>query len=132
MLLVLRVCVYVWLHDEHFLRCEQRYSWPLRPRQEVRPDVRGALQEGATALSVGEAARLVGEGAADRAGRGNVNVGDGGVAFVLAAAAGTPGGPDTVRCKGLPAGVQGALCASGTSEMQVIEDRTAATRGAHG
>ena len=58
-----------------------------------------ALQEGATALSAGEAARLVGVGAADRNGRGNVNVGDGGVAFVLAAAAGTPGGPDTVRCK---------------------------------
>lgn len=59
-----------------------------------------ALQEGVTALSAGEAARLVGAGAADRNGRGNVNVGDGGVAFVLAAAAGTPGGPDTVRCKG--------------------------------
>jgi len=56
-----------------------------------------ALQEGASALDAAEAARLVGPGAADRDGRGNVNVGDGGVAFVLAAAAGTPGGPDTVR-----------------------------------
>lgn len=55
------------------------------------------MQEGTSALDAAEAARLVGPGAADRDGRGNVNVGDGGVAFVLAAAAGTPGGPDTVR-----------------------------------
>ncbi|KAK9846543.1 hypothetical protein WJX81_006281 [Elliptochloris bilobata] len=55
-----------------------------------------AVQEGASALDASEAARLVGAGAADRDGRGNVNVGDGGVAFVLAAAAGTPGGPDTL------------------------------------
>lgn len=63
------------------------------------------LQEGTSALDAAEAARLVGPGAADRDGRGNVNVGDGGVAFVLAAAAGTPGGPDTVR----PAAVPGLL-----------------------
>ncbi len=39
----------------------------------------------------------MGPGAADRDGRGNINVGDGGVAFVLAAAAASPGGADTVR-----------------------------------
>ncbi len=39
----------------------------------------------------------MGPGAADRDGRGNVNVGDGGVAFVLAAAAASPGSADTVR-----------------------------------
>lgn len=53
-------------------------------------------QEGASALGARDAVRLVGAGAVDRDGRGNVNVGDGGVAFVLASAAGVPGGPDTV------------------------------------
>ncbi len=55
------------------------------------------MQEGQSALGARDAARLVGPGAADRDGRGNVNVGDGGVAFVLAAAAASPGGADTVR-----------------------------------
>ena len=76
---------------------------------ELQQYCREAPQEGATALSAGEAARLVGTGAADRNGRGNVNVGDGGVAFVLAAAAGTPGGPDTVCCMGFPAASQSCV-----------------------
>ncbi len=36
--------------------------------------------------------RIVGEGASDAAGRGNVNAGDGGVAFIVTSAAGVPGG----------------------------------------
>ena len=41
--------------------------------------------------------RIIGQGANDRDGRGNVNVGDGGVAFVLASAGAVPGGMETVR-----------------------------------
>jgi len=38
--------------------------------------------------------RLIGRGASDAGGRGNIGAGDGGVAFVLAPAAALPGGPD--------------------------------------
>ena len=42
---------------------------------------------------------IVGEGARDRGGKGNANVGDGGVAFVLSSATNVPGGTDLVRFK---------------------------------
>ena len=41
-------------------------------------------------------ARIVGPGAYDKDGQGNVNVGDGGVAFLLAATSSLPGGAPTV------------------------------------
>ena len=42
--------------------------------------------------------RVVGEGAADADGKGNINAGDGGVAFLLASAGTLPGACDAVRC----------------------------------
>ena len=39
---------------------------------------------------------IVGEGARDRGGKGNANVGDGGVAFVLSSSGPSPGGSETV------------------------------------
>ncbi len=42
-------------------------------------------------------ARVVGAGAADAGGKGNVNAGDGGVAFLLASAGALPGACDAVR-----------------------------------
>ena len=41
--------------------------------------------------------RVVGEGAADADGKGNINAGDGGVAFLLASAGSLPGTCDAVR-----------------------------------
>ena len=38
----------------------------------------------------------MGEGARDRGGKGNANVGDGGVAFVLSSSGPSPGGSETV------------------------------------
>lgn len=40
---------------------------------------------------------MVGEGAADKDGRGNVTVGDGGMAFLLASTGNLPGGTPLVR-----------------------------------
>lgn len=39
---------------------------------------------------------IVGEGARDRGGKGNANVGDGGVAFVLSSSGPSSGGSETV------------------------------------
>ncbi|BDA41543.1 probable cell division protein FtsZ 2 at N-terminal half [Coccomyxa sp. Obi] len=47
-------------------------------------------------LSEAVLGRIVGEGARDRGGKGNANVGDGGVAFVLSSATNVPGGTDLV------------------------------------
>ena len=59
---------------------------------------RGDTQDGASAPSVGakQIEEIVGEGARDRGGKGNANVGDGGVAFVLSSSGPSPGGSETV------------------------------------
>ena len=54
------------------------------------------LGQAGPALSEEAVVAVVGAGAADRGGKGNINVGDGGVAFVLASAGNVPGGPATV------------------------------------
>lgn len=46
--------------------------------------------------------RIVGPGAYDQHGKGNVNVGDGGVAFLLASAGTIPGGAPLVSTQHLP------------------------------
>ena len=51
----------------------------------------------AEALLAEDMARVVGEGAADRDGKGNISVGDGGVAFLLASTGTLPGGAPLVR-----------------------------------
>ncbi len=58
-----------------------------------------ALQSGKpkAVLSNDVLRRIVGEGARDRGGKGNANVGDGGVAFVLTSASAVPGSTDLVR-----------------------------------
>jgi len=48
-------------------------------------------------LAAEELRRVVGEGAADADGKGNINAGDGGVAFLLASAGALPGACDAVR-----------------------------------
>ena len=57
------------------------------------------LQDGQTKALLSEDVlrRIVGEGARDRGGKGNANVGDGGVAFVLTSASAVPGSADLVR-----------------------------------
>lgn len=57
------------------------------------------LQDGETKALLGEDVlrRIVGEGARDRGGKGNANVGDGGVAFVLTSASAVPGSAELVR-----------------------------------
>jgi hypothetical protein len=56
------------------------------------------MQEGQVASKLSEQmlGKIVGEGARDRGGKGNVNVGDGGVAFVLTSASAVPGGSELV------------------------------------
>jgi hypothetical protein len=56
------------------------------------------MQDGQAGSRLSEAVlgRMVGQGARDRDGKGNVNVGDGGVAFVLTSASALPGGPELV------------------------------------
>ncbi len=56
------------------------------------------LQDGAGTPGVSneQIEEIVGEGARDRAGKGNANVGDGGVAFVLSSSGPSPGGSETV------------------------------------
>ncbi len=51
-------------------------------------------------VSPEDLARIVGPGAYDKDGQGNVNVGDGGVAFLLAATSSLPGGASTVSWQG--------------------------------
>jgi hypothetical protein len=46
--------------------------------------------------------RLVGSGAYDSQGKGNINTGDGGIAFIVASAACVPGGVDLVRMTRFP------------------------------
>ena len=53
-------------------------------------------------MSEEDAARVVGQGAADKDGRGNINVGDGGVTFLLASTGALPGGSELVRSYTLP------------------------------
>ena len=61
---------------------------------------------GTPGISQDQIDEIVGEGARDREGKGNANVGDGGVAFVLSSCGPSPGGSDTV-C--LPSLQQGTL-----------------------
>lgn len=61
---------------------------------------------GTPGISQDQIDEIVGEGARDREGKGNANVGDGGVAFVLSSCGPSPGGCDTV-C--LPSWQQGTL-----------------------
>ena len=62
-------------------------------------------------LSTEDLKRIVGAGAYDQHGKGNVNVGDGGVAFLLASSGAIPGGAPLVshRC----------ACAGGVSHMHL-------------
>ena len=53
-------------------------------------------------VSPEDLARIVGPGAYDKDGQGNVNVGDGGVAFLLAATSSLPGGAPTVSWQCVP------------------------------
>lgn len=64
----------------------------------IRCDSWGCVQDGAGALAVSQEQihEIVGEGARDRGGKGNANVGDGGVAFVLSSSGPSPGGSETV------------------------------------
>jgi len=47
-------------------------------------------------ISAASLQRLVGVGAYDSQGKGNINAGDGGIAFIVASAACVPGGADLV------------------------------------
>jgi hypothetical protein len=62
-------------------------------------EVFGRVQVGAgtPGISQNQIDEIVGEGARDREGKGNANVGDGGVAFVLSSCSPSPGVSDTVR-----------------------------------
>lgn len=64
-------------------------------------------------LSPEDMQRIVGPGAKDAFGKGNVNVGDGGVAFLLASAGTIPGGAPLVSA---PAGCN--LCSRVTMKTQ--------------
>ncbi|KAK9810099.1 hypothetical protein WJX72_004870 [[Myrmecia] bisecta] len=69
----------------------------LIPKETVVAGSGGLAEPGATTvLPAEDMERIVGEGAADKHGHGNVNVGDGGVAFVLTSGGTIPGGSDTV------------------------------------
>jgi len=56
------------------------------------------VQDGAGTPGVSEEQidEIVGQGARDRGGKGNANVGNGGVAFVLSSSGPSPGGSETV------------------------------------
>jgi len=55
------------------------------------------MQGNSLQVSMSSLQRLVGSGAYDSQGKGNINTGDGGIAFIVAAAACVPGGANLVR-----------------------------------
>ena len=77
---------------------ESQHAAPLAKALHFGSAEQHALQDGAGVPGVSEEQidEIVGEGARDRGGKGNANVGDGGVAFVLGSSGPSQGGSETV------------------------------------
>lgn len=58
--------------------------------------VSGSLQEYGGSLPSSQLRKLIGPGAHDQQGKGNINAGDGGIAFIVASAESVPGSADLV------------------------------------
>lgn len=54
------------------------------------------MQEEEASIPGASLRRLIGSGAHDQQGKGNINAGDGGIAFVVASAESIPGSPELV------------------------------------